>query len=210
MCSRYTIRANAAQLAAQFHALPNASLPFKEGDILPTNNAPCVRLVNGQRELAGLRWWLVPAKSQGIQSEYTMFNARVETVAEKQSFREPFKHRRCLLLTTGWIEGKVIGGTEKKPIKQKHVIARRDAAPFALAGLWDRWEGGGKVVESCTMLMTESTPELVSIHSRMPIVLSPNVFDAWLDPELTGKDAIMSLLTPQLDDITYAPLDAAS
>lgn len=205
MCSQYTIYLGSYDLAELFSAEPQPSLPFKTGEIRPTNNAPCVRMLNGNRELVGLRWWLVPAKSQGIQSEYPMFNARLETAAEKISFRDPFRKRRCLLLTTGWIEGKVIGGTPKKPVKQKHILRRADQQPFALAGLWDRWEGGGKVIESCTMLMTDAVPKFASIHERMPIILPPSNYDAWLDPELTGKEAILSLLNSATEEVDAVP-----
>lgn len=208
MCSRYTVYVGDQNLAELFDAQPQLSLPYKAGDILLTNNAPCVRWSNGRRELVGLRWWLVPAKGPGIQSKYPMFNARVETAAEKISFCDPFRNRRCLLLTTGWVEGKTIGGTPKKPIKEKYVMKRADLKPFALAGLWDRWEGDDKVIESCTMLMTDAVSKFAPIHERMPIILPPSTYDTWLDPELTGVDAVKSLLvsaTEEVDAVPFVP-----
>lgn len=199
MCSNYTIYLTGELLSDLYQAEASPNLPFITGSIRPTNPAPCVRVREGRRELVGLRWWLVPAKSQGIQSQYPMFNARVETAAEKPSFREPFQRRRCLLLATGWIEGnKSIG---------KHLMRRTDEKPFALAGLWDRWQRGEQVVESCTMLMTDAAPELAQIHDRMPIILPPSVHDAWLDPELIGpKEAIMSMLQSDLTNLTAKPM----
>jgi putative SOS response-associated peptidase YedK len=106
-----------------------------------------------------------------------MINARVETAAEKPSFRGAWKARRCIVPATGWYEWQV---TEAG--KQAWLLRRADAPFTPFAGLWESWQdpAGGRILETFTVLTTEAVPELASVHNRMPVVLEPGDFGAWL------------------------------
>ena len=122
-----------------------------------------------------------------------MINARAETAAEKPAFKEAIRRRRCLLPASGFFEWQKVGAR-----KLPHLIRLRDGMPFALAGLWERWRprGGGEPVESCTILTTEPNDLVAELHNRMPVILDPERFDLWLDPEVREMDRIEPLLVP--------------
>ncbi|MBA4020281.1 MAG: hypothetical protein C0483_24230 [Pirellula sp.] len=194
MCGRFTLRAWLGDLAAQF-AL-DAALEYESSEFQPTNDVPIVRMMDGKRTLTNAKWWIIPfwSKTGTPDSRYPSFNARAETVAEKPTYREPFNKRRSLVLTDRWFEWKVVGGTKSNPVKQKYMMHLSDQRPFALAGLWDRWEGNGEVVESCTVIVGDPTPALAGFHDRMPIVLPQELHAAWLAPELQERKPLGALL----------------
>ena len=143
-----------------------------------------------------LRWGLIPswAKEPAIGSR--LINARSETIAEKPSFRSAFKNRRCLIPATGFYEWK-----RQDRIKQPFYIRMRDTHPFAFAGLWEHWEGGEKeVINSCTILTTDPNDLMRDIHNRMPVILSPDNYDMWLDPANTRAAMLQPLLGPYPSD----------
>jgi putative SOS response-associated peptidase YedK len=121
-----------------------------------------------------------------------MSNARSETVATKPTFRDAFKRRRCLVLADGFFEWVPVSGR-----KQPHYFRRWDAGPFAFAGLWDRWKDpDGGSVQSCTILTTEANELVKPVHERMPVILAPADFGAWLDPKTQGGPDLQALLRP--------------
>jgi putative SOS response-associated peptidase YedK len=142
-----------------------------------------------------VRWGLIPSWADDASIGNRLINARAETAAEKPSFRSAFKHRRCLIPTSGFYEWQKVG-TKKQP----HYIRRPDEVPFAFAGLWERWEKGGEPIESCTILTTEANGMMRPIHDRMPVILGPEAWGQWLDPE--GKESLplKPLLRPYPDD----------
>ena len=150
---------------------------------------PAVRTgEEGARAFAMLHWGLVPkwAKERAIGNR--MINARSETLAEKPSFREAFKKRRCLVLADGWYEWQVAAGG-----KQPWFIRRKDARPFAFAGLWERWKdpADGSTLESCTIVTTDAAESIRKIHERMPVVLEETDWDRWTGHGLLGhRDAV--------------------
>ena len=95
-------------------------------------------------------------------SNYATINARAETVAEKPTYRQAIRRRRCLIPADGFYEWRKVGAR-----KQPYCIASADGAPFAFAGLWERWERDGEVLESCTILVTQANTLLAPIHDRM-------------------------------------------
>jgi putative SOS response-associated peptidase YedK len=115
-----------------------------------------------------VRWGLVPSWSKEPKSSYSLINARAETVAEKPAYRAPFRRRRCLIPANGFYEWKQKGGR-----KQPYHIRMKDGEPFAFAGLWERWEGDGQVIESCSIIATEANNVVRLIHDRMPVILAP-------------------------------------
>ena len=114
-----------------------------------------------------------------------------ETVATTPSFREPFKSQRCLVPADGFYEWQQNGKT-----KQPYCFEVNDGELFAFAGLWDRWRGPqGEVVESCSILTTTPNSLLTDIHDRMPVILSPDNYDLWLDPAFRETRSISDAKT---------------
>ena len=151
-------------------------------NVAPTQDVPVVRLASGGggRELALLRWGLVPSWAKDIAIGAKMINARAETVAEKPSFRSAYRSRRCLIVADGFYEWKKQAGGTKQP----YHITLEGARSFAFAGLWERWEKAtdGAPVETCAIVTTAANDFIAPIHGRMPVILDADAHDAWLDP----------------------------
>jgi len=150
-------------------------------NIAPTQNVLAV-IRNGKRRLTNLHWGLVPfwAKDRSIGSR--LINARAETVAEKPSFRNAFKKRRCLIVADGYYEWK-----GEKGNKQPYYLTLPSGGPFAFAGLWEIWQGDDAAYHSCSIITTAAAESVRNLHHRMPVILRPRTHDAWLDT--TNQDA---------------------
>jgi putative SOS response-associated peptidase YedK len=121
-----------------------------------------------------------------------MINARAETAAEKPAFREPLERRRCLIPADGFYEWKWTGKSE-----QPYCFELLDREPFAFAGLWDRWRApDGILLETCTIITTTANQLLADVHDRMPVLLSLENYDLWLDPGFRGVSAAAEILRP--------------
>jgi putative SOS response-associated peptidase YedK len=183
MCGRYELHAQPAAIALAFglDALPAIEPRY---NIAPMTDVPVVRVnAEGQRELVLLRWGLVPraAKDPAVGSK--IINARGETVAERASFRMPYRRHRCLLPATGFYEWLTLA-RDHQVRKQPLHIAMKDGALFALAGLYERWLGAdGEVLDTCTILTTPANVLLRSLHDRMPVIIAPEHYARWLDPQ---------------------------
>lgn len=155
------------------------------------------------RHLVLLRWGLIPSWAKDSAIGARMINARVETLAEKPAFRTAFKKRRCLILADGFYEWQKRGTGPKQPYR----VARRDGAPFAFAGLWERWRdpADGHSLETCTIVTTDADALLRPIHHRMPVILAPEGYEPWLDPD-SKADRLQTLLAaePGLDLVAVA------
>ena len=129
------------------------------------------------REWAFAKWGLIPSWSKDPSIGARMINARAETARDKLSFRAAFKRRRCLVPVDGFYEWKREGKA-----KQPYYITMGHNQPFAVAGLWEHWEGrDGSVLESCTLLTTEPNELMETLHNRMPVIIAPEDFEMWLD-----------------------------
>ena len=192
MCGRFTLRANASQIAKSFQVETGVDLPPRY-NIAPTQDVAAVRLSKDgdQRELAMLRWGLIPSWAKDAKIGSRMINARAETVAEKPSFRSAFKKRRCLILTDGFYEWQKIDGN-----KQPFFIHRKDDEPFAFAGLWETWKHEGEEIQSCTIITTTANSLMEPLHDRMPVILSEAEYPVWLDSEFQDKNAIEAMVRP--------------
>jgi putative SOS response-associated peptidase YedK len=133
------------------------------------------------------RWGLVPHWSKEPKTRYSTINARIESVAEKPAYRTPFRRKRCLIPVDGFHEWKVVNGN-----KIPHHIRMRDGDVFALAGLWDRWEGDGEVLESCSLIVMPTNDVMKSLHERMPAIIAPAHYELWLDARIMDKTEIMN------------------
>ena len=205
MCGRYSITSppEAIQRLFQVPELPN--LPARY-NVAPTQDVPVVRVggdqegPDGGRHLVQLRWGLVPFWADDPMIGAKMINARAESAADKPAFRAAFRRRRCLVVADGFYEWKAPpqdGSAAKGQRKQPYRIEFRDRRPFGFAGLWERWTDpqDQSVLETCTILTTEANDDLKEIHPRMPVMLSPDAFGSWLDPEADIETA-KSLLAP--------------
>jgi putative SOS response-associated peptidase YedK len=144
-----------------------------------------------------------PPWSKDSRVGYSLINARAETVAEKPAFRAAFRSRRCLIPASGLYEWQATGGKHKQP----YFIRMTDGAPFAFAGLWERWHGGsGEPVETCAILTTEANALVRPVHERMPVVQAPADFAAWLDPRSPAHQ-LHGLLRPYPpEEMTAVPV----
>lgn len=193
MCGRFTLFAPESALAAMF-GLETAPRLSPRYNIAPAQMVAAVRVSPeaGKREIAILRWGLVPPWAKDASIGSRMINARAETVSEKPAFRSAFRKKRCLVPASGFYEW------EKLPKrKQPYHVGFRDGRPFAMAGLWERWQGPeGAAVESCTLITTGANALVSSIHDRMPVILRPGDFDLWLDPAVQAGESLLPLLRP--------------
>ncbi len=194
MCGRYTLHTDPGVLALLF-GLAELPLMAPRYNIAPTQPVAVVRL--GQdgktREWAHVVWGLIPSWAKDPSIGERLINARSETAAEKPSFRAAFRRRRCLAPADGFYEwgknsDKTSGKTSGK--KQPYYITLRDGGPFAIAALWEAWQGpDGSELESCTLLTTEANDLLEPLHNRMPVILQPADYALWLGD---GRDASLS------------------
>jgi putative SOS response-associated peptidase YedK len=186
MCGRFTLRTPQAVLIEHFRVNSVPAL-IPRYNIAPTQQIGVVReAAPSLREFVSMQWGLIPrwAKDPKIASQ--MINARGETAAEKPSFRDAFKRRRCLIVADGFYEWQKSGGK----IKQPYYIRMKDNRPFGFAGLWERW---GEL-ESCTILTTEPNELCATVHDRMPVILGPADYDQWLDHSVTDAAKLQPLL----------------
>lgn len=197
MCSRYSLTSPPEAVRAYFGYANEADFPPRY-NIAPTQPVAIVRNdLKGRRELALVRWGLIPSWVKDPREFSTMINARSETAAEKPSFRGSMRHRRCLVPTDGFYEWTGVAGA-----KVPHLIRPRTHGPFAMAGLWEHWLGGdGSEIETMAILTTSANATMAAIHDRMPVILAPDHFDVWLDCRPGSAEGILPLLHPAPDGL---------
>lgn len=163
------------------------------GSIIPVIVNPVNRAVQM------FRWGLVPGWAEDPKVGYKMFNARAETIAEKPSFRVPFKQRRCLIPADGFYEWKAEGGK-----KYPFLFTLKDKTMFTFAGLWETWRSKeGEVVNSCTIITTEPNSLVAQYHDRMPVIFADN--DRWQWLEDRPQNELMAMLVPCAVEIMEKP-----
>jgi putative SOS response-associated peptidase YedK len=197
MCARYEVSAPPQDLAELF-GLAAAPEVKPRWNAAPTQMLPVVRQdEDGARHLDLLRWGLVPAWAEDLKIGNRMINARAETAATKPSFRTALRKRRCLVPVTGFYEW-----AGKAGAKHASIFRRRDGRPFALAGLWETWRGGGgEPVESFTVLTTGANAVVAKIHDRMPVIIDEAAFATWLDPHVDSPARLNALLVPAPESV---------
>ena len=191
MCGRF-IQCTSGEVLAERFQLSTAPILTTRYNVAPGQPVGAIRVTpTGYREFIALRWGLVPAWSPEPRTSYSTINARAETVADKPAYRQAFHRRRCLIPADGFYEWRTLGKR-----KQPYCIAPADGQPLAFAGLWERWERDGQVLESCTILVTAANAVMAPIHDRMPVILDPADEARWLDPAVTDPVALKPLLVP--------------
>jgi putative SOS response-associated peptidase YedK len=195
MCNRYSIKSNLEAIRDLFHFKGSPNLPPRY-NVAPTQSAPVVRLSSSagdrRRELASLRWGLVPPSAPDPKAGKPMTIARADAVTRLRTFRQAFQERRCLVIADGFYEW-ITEGKERLPYR----ITLPDDSPFAMAGVWEYWQdrkSGGEVLESFAIITTEPNAAMRPIHDRMPVLLPPVDHEAWLRSGNPGE--ALALLRP--------------
>jgi len=214
MCGRYASSRQPEDLVEEFD-IRNTELPHLEPDwnVAPTKEVYAVveRPPGGEKESAPerqlrvLSWGLVPFWAKDPKVGNKMINARMETVAEKPAYRRAFEKRRAILPADGYFEWYPTEELTKagKPRKQPYFIRPADGGVLAMAGLYEIWRDPDRAEDdparfrwTCTVLTTTAEDSLGQIHDRMPLMLTPDRYDAWLDPRQNDKDDLLALLEP--------------
>lgn len=186
MCGRYTLRSRGSE---KFHGVPASDLPFLSPryNIAPTQTVPVIIEHRAERRLGMFQWGLIPSWSKEPKG---FINARAETLPDKPSFSESFQRRRCLIPADGFYEWQRQGRS-----KQPYFFQLKDEAPFAFAGIWDKWQGNGLSITSCAIITTTPNELLATIHDRMPVILDDDAQESWLRSDARIAD-LKDMLVP--------------
>jgi putative SOS response-associated peptidase YedK len=179
MCGRYATTRSSADLSALFESYDDTGGGLvADYNVAPTDPVPIVRLSAslGGRVLSVARWGLVPPWAKDARGAARMINARAETVATTNAYARSFARQRCLVPADGWYEWvRGDGGA-----KQAYYMTPSDGGVFAFAGLWSRWGGGPEPLLTCSIVTTAAVGDLTGVHDRMPLLLPPWRWSAWL------------------------------
>ena len=194
MCGRYAISSppdTLAKFLGVTGALPNFPAHY---NCAPTQPLPVVRKsARGGRGFSFMQWGLVPSWSKGPDTRFSMINARAETAAIKPAYRGPFRQHRCLIPADGFYEWQ-----KTEDGKQPHFFSLKTKEPHGFAGLWDEWMGPhGDEILSFSIITTKANALVRPIHDRMPVILSPEYYGAWLgEDEPQSPKVLEALLLP--------------
>lgn len=155
-----------------------------------------VQLEDGNNRAVNLHWGLIPSWSKasapahapylrpvGKDSKISshLINARAETLTEKPSFKNAYRHRRCLIPATGFFEWQATTNG-----KRPYHIHKQENALFAFAGVWEYWEHEQETIYSCAIITTAANDKIAPIHNRMPVIIAPDDYNHWLDKKITA------------------------
>ncbi|MDO8877316.1 MAG: SOS response-associated peptidase [Pseudolabrys sp.] len=195
MCGRYTLTSAPEAIRALFGYGEQPNFPSRY-NIAPTQPIAIVRLMDGKRQFALVRWGLLPSWVKDPKAFSLIINARGEGVADKPAFRAAMKRRRCLIPADGFYEWKA-----GAPRKQPFYIHAKSGAPLAFAGLWETWTGpNGEELDTAAIVTTSANRTLSPLHDRMPVIVAPDAFDRWL-----GKGEIESSVDAALAQTLIRP-----
>ena len=203
MCGRYMLTTPVDALRQLFLFTQRPNLPPRY-NIAPTQDVPIVRRASdgAGRELITVRWGLVPYWAADPKIGNRLINARGESVARTAAFREAYQRRRCLVPADGFFEWQK-SGSARVPL----LVRRRDHAPFAFAGLWERCpQPGGAVLRSCTIITCPPNELVAPVHDRMPVILAPEDYARWLDPaQADGRTLLKPYPAAELEAFAVSP-----
>jgi putative SOS response-associated peptidase YedK len=205
MCARFTLFTPGDAIARRF-GLGQVPALQPRYNVAPSQLVAVVGTKAGGhgRGLAQFRWGFVPHWAAGPNGPRPV-NAKAETVADKPSFRDSFRHRRCLVPADGFYEWR------DTPEGKRPLFYRlKGGEPMALASIWDCWPGPTEKLFTCAILTTPANPLVEPVHDRMPAILPPELWDAWLDPAQTDPAKLLPLLQPYpADDMEVLPANPA-
>ena len=194
MCGRFTLTADPADLQEAFEWVDFGNADFKPRYNIAPSQPLAVVPNDGQNKLDFFTWGLVPFWAKDPSIGNRMINARSETLAEKPSFKNAFKRRRCLILADGFYEWQKVPGQK---VKIPTYIRMKNGKPFAFAGLWENWNSpDGSQILSGTIITTEPNSLIAPIHNRMPVILPESAYEQWLTPGEVDPQQLSPLLRP--------------
>jgi putative SOS response-associated peptidase YedK len=202
MCGRYVIFSTPEAIRALFRYGERPNFPPRY-NVAPTQPIPVVRLIDGKRSFALMRWGLLPSWVGEPKNFPLLINARGESVLDKPAFRNAMRRRRCLIPTDGFYEWQA-GPATAGPKQPYLVRAKRGeggaAPPLAFAGLWETWTGpNGEELDTAAIVTTDANRTLAAIHPRMPAFIAPDAFDLWLDCDAVPAEEAAALIKPAED-----------
>jgi putative SOS response-associated peptidase YedK len=206
MCGRFALFTPPVRLARYFQATLGDDVDPEQPpswNVAPTTPVLAVRAHRPaagrllKRTLTMLRWGLIPSWAKDPSAGSRLFNARAESVTNRPSFSSAFASRRVIIPADGFYEWHKLNSGAKQP----HFFSRADGEPLAMAGVAESWwdkraPDDMPPIRSCTIITTSAGPDMDGIHDRMPVVLSPDAFDRWLDPENEDVSELTALLRP--------------
>ena len=200
MCSRYSLTSPPEAVRAYFGYSDTPNFPARY-NVAPTQAIAVVALDReGVRRFRLMRWGLLPAFVKDPKQFPTLINARSEEVLEKPSFRHAMRFRRCLVPADGFYEW-----TGPKGTRRPFLLRPPEARPIAFAGIYERWrDGKGGEIDTVAILTCPANGTIAKLHDRMPAVVAPEHFAAWLDVKATPAEAAQRLLRPAPDDLFEA------
>lgn len=206
MCGRYALKLLPEHLQEIYKVTGRLPSYPARYNVAPTQLAPVVGFnpKTGQNGLAEMKWGLVPHWADDPSIGVKMINARAETVSEKASFRESLKRKRCVVPISGFYEWKREGGE-----KQPYYFTQTNGLPMGLAGLWADWKGDGETLRTFTVITTGANEIVSTVHNRMPVILHPDQFEVWLDPDLPTESAVHMLKPFPADEMQMHPVSKA-
>ena len=218
MCGRYTSTSTVADLASVFQVDEVRAEPLPPRyNVAPTLPVYAVALTRPKAEepdkgprraLGTFRWGLVPSWAKDVSVGNRMINARAEGITGKPAYRQAVARRRCLIPADAFYEWQRRTGRDGRPAgKLPYAVRRRDERPMALAGIWEFWrhpdEPDAPPVRSCAIVTTRANTLMAPIHDRMPVVLEPDAWAAWLDPT-TDMAVVEGLMVPAAEGVLEA------
>jgi putative SOS response-associated peptidase YedK len=199
MCGRYLILSSAEAFRRLFGYPQQPDFPPRY-NVAPTQPVPIVRMVEGERQFALVRWGLIPPWVKDPRKLTLLVNARAESINEKPAFRNAMRRRRCLFPADGFYDWKEAAG-RKRPF----FVRPKNRGPIAFAGLWETWLGpNGEEMETAAIITTEANRELAKLHPRMPAIIPAHTFDLWLDCARVDAVTATALLDPAPDGLLEA------
>lgn len=193
MCGRYALSVEREALLAYFGEGQLAWDFDVQYNVAPGQYIPAVIAHQGQLRFGKLKWGLVPSWAKDDKLAAKLVNARAETLADKPSFRDSLRRKRCVIPADSFYEWHKQADGSKQPMR----IHLKDSPVFAMAGLYDTWvQPDGEKLHTCTIITTEANPVMADIHHRMPAILPREQLMSWLDPAVQEPDRLLPLLQP--------------
>lgn len=206
MCGRYAIMLPPQAVRAYFAYVEQPNFPPRF-NIAPTQPIPIVRAQRNakgalERHFVLVRWGFLPSWVKDPKDFPLIINARDDALLDKASYRAAIRHKRCIVIADAFYEWRKTPASGGKPgPKRPYLIRRKSGEPLAFAGLWENWMGKeGEEIETACIVTTQANGLVGAIHDRMPVILAPDDFDAWLDVTSGRVEEAMKLVKPLGDD----------
>ncbi len=191
MCGRFVLISDLSIVTEEFDIREIVGDYRISANVLPGQHIAVV-IHDGVNRLVQFRWGLIPSWAKDASISRKLINARAETLAEKPSFRNAFKKRRCLIIADGFYES-LKEGKKKVPF----YFRLKSGKPFGFAGLYETWVSlEGQTINTCTIITTEPNDVILPVHNRMPVIVPKDKKSFWIDPAVQNKAHLSSILQP--------------